>query len=459
MSEAITFTARLDTGDRLIVADDGFAALNEPAGGAVGEHLAVPQLATVVRLARRLRIMVQRAVTIADGDHDLECWVRATPDAAGVTLCVSPLRERPPWRAVTSPGVADVPPPAGADWRWAVDAELRVTHLPVEMGVGLGFDAIAALGHPLTDILLLEGPGEPGRGGTPPLLAAREAMRDFDGQAAIVRASGRRVMLAGTARHGPSGAFAGFIGGAFADMAGAAGEAAGLSRAFSGQLDRILRQPLGRIIANADSIHAASDGPLDPHYVDYAADIAGAARHLMGLVDDLADIEAIERDDFTIPTEPLDLADVARRAAGLFAVRAADAGVTLDVAGIVPSLTVAGDFRRTLQIMVNLIGNALRYSPRGATVWLLVQRDGDRAVAIVADRGKGIPVDEQQRIFEKFTRLDPAEPGGSGLGLYIARRLARAMGGDLTVDSAPGAGARFVLALPIARQETLRADS
>ena len=67
---------------------------------------------------------------------------------------------------------------------------------------------------------------------------------------------------------------------------------------------------------------------------------------------------------------------------------------------------------------------------------------------IVADQGKGIAQEDQARIFEKFERVDPREPGGSGLGLYIARRLARAMGGDITVDSAPGQGARFVFTLP-----------
>ena len=101
-----------------------------------------------------------------------------------------------------------------------------------------------------------------------------------------------------------------------------------------------------------------------------------------------------------------------------------------------------------MQILVNLIGNAVRYSPRGGTVWVTVQRDSGRVATIVADQGKGIAAEDQARIFEKFERVDPGEPGGSGLGLYIARRLARAMGGDLTVDSAPGEGARFVFTLP-----------
>jgi signal transduction histidine kinase len=89
----------------------------------------------------------------------------------------------------------------------------------------------------------------------------------------------------------------------------------------------------------------------------------------------------------------------------------------------------------------------VRYSPSAGTVWIRLERDGENACVIVADQGKGIAAGDQERIFTKFGRVDPTEAGGSGLGLYIARRLARAMGGDILVDSAPGQGARFVLVL------------
>jgi signal transduction histidine kinase len=102
-----------------------------------------------------------------------------------------------------------------------------------------------------------------------------------------------------------------------------------------------------------------------------------------------------------------------------------------------------------LQILVNLISTAVRYSPAGGVVWVRAEQEGQLAAVIVADQGKGIAASDQARIFEKFARIDPSEPGGSGLGLYIARRLARAMGGDVVVDSAPGQGARFVLTLPV----------
>ena len=87
----------------------------------------------------------------------------------------------------------------------------------------------------------------------------------------------------------------------------------------------------------------------------------------------------------------------------------------------------------------NLIGNAVRYSPEGASVWVRAERDGV-ARLVVADQGKGIAAEDQARIFERFERVDTSEPGGTGLGLTISRRLARAMGGDVTVESAPGQG-------------------
>ncbi|WP_312490909.1 sensor histidine kinase, partial [Sphingomonas sp.] len=132
---------------------------------------------------------------------------------------------------------------------------------------------------------------------------------------------------------------------------------------------------------------------------------------------------------------------------GLLGVRAEAAGVTVRRPGATDMLDATGDFGRSLQILINLIGNALRYSPRGGEVMVTAEREGDWALVRVVDQGKGIAPEDQARIFEKFERVDPTEPGGNGLGLYIARRLARAMGGDLSVESVPGAGATFTFRL------------
>ena len=320
MIEPATLTGRVDRDDCFVDGDAAFTALNVRAGGSTGELLATPQLATVVRLARRLGILVSRGLTIADGEADLECWVRAKPTEDGVTITLADVHERVPGRR--QPVRGDVVAPPGGDWTWETDASLRIRYVPVEAGARYGFDAAAALGQPLTRLFNLEA----GDAGVLPLLEALAARRDFDGQDAVLRETGRAVRLAASVRSDAANGFAGFVGTTFMHSGVAPAAEPALSAAFSSRLDRALRGPLGRIIANADSLNAESEGALSPHYVDYAADIASAGRHLMGLVDDLVDLEAVERDDFAVDAETIDVADVARRAAGLLAVRAADGG-------------------------------------------------------------------------------------------------------------------------------------
>jgi signal transduction histidine kinase len=113
------------------------------------------------------------------------------------------------------------------------------------------------------------------------------------------------------------------------------------------------------------------------------------------------------------------------------------------------ALPASGEERAVIQILVNLLGNAIRHSPEGGTIRLIFSRTPGTASVTVADEGPGVAAADQQRIFERFERAHPKE-GGTGLGLAISRRLARSMGGDVTLDSAPGQGARFTLTLPAA---------
>jgi signal transduction histidine kinase len=442
----------IDREGRLVEADKRLHDLNARAGGGIGQPIAVPQIATLTRLAQRLGILVSRGVVAADEDDDIELWVRAEPNGEGVRLTITGWRTRAAWHPEAAQGERDGDFLRSAgDWSWESDSALRITFLSINAGAKFGFDSGAMLGQPLTKLFIL---GED-REGAFPILGGLALHQPFDDQRATIRATGRPVLLSATPRTDASGAFAGFVGATHmigGDVPAAAPKPEaprdGVSEAFALRLDQALRPPLGRIIANADSINAQSEGPLRQDYVDYAADIASAGRHLMGLVDDLVDLQAIERPDFVVAKEPLDLADVARRAAGLLAVRASEAQVWIDKPAPQEALPATGEFRRALQVLVNLIGNAVRYSPSEGMVWIRAEREDDMAAIIVADQGKGIAVADQARIFEKFERVDPREPGGSGLGLYIARRLARAMGGDVTVDSAPGQGARFVFTLP-----------
>jgi signal transduction histidine kinase len=112
------------------------------------------------------------------------------------------------------------------------------------------------------------------------------------------------------------------------------------------------------------------------------------------------------------------------------------------------------DENKLRQVLVNLVDNAVKYSPSGGRVELRVRNVNGSCQIEVADEGLGIPPDEHERIFEKFYRLDPQQThgvGGSGLGLYICRELVERMNGRLHVESEPGKGSRFTVELPLQR--------
>jgi signal transduction histidine kinase len=442
---------RIDDEGRLVAADPELAGLHLRAGGEEGGALALPQVAALARLARRLGIVISRGAMVADAETDLDLWVRAEPNEQGVDLTILSWTERParpPHEAPEAEREADFLR-AAADWMWETDERLRFTSLSPAGAAAVGKAPADLIGKDLTRLFRLTESED----GSLPILTALAAQKRFDDQFAELRVRARsRYRLAGVPLIDGAGRFAGFRGSA---TGVASAPAASLqpvpvedTSAFGERLDKALRVPLDHIIANAETIGAQPEGPLRRDYAGYANDIAAAGRHLLALVDDLVDLQAIERPDFKPEADEIDLADVARRAAGLLAVRASGRGVRIDKPTEEDSVPASGEFKRVLQILVNLIGNAIRYTPEGGMIWIRTEREDDLACVIVADMGKGIAPEDQARIFDKFERVDQTEPGGTGLGLYIARRLARAMGGDISVDSAPGQGARFTLTLP-----------
>lgn len=440
----------------LLSADPPILALQLGAGGALGGPLVVPQLAAVARLARDMNVAISRPVMAAGEGVDIDLWVRAQPGGdATVALDILDWHERP-GRGPRASAELDAMAPEGG-WTWQADTQMRLITLD-RIGPGPhGGIALPPPGTRLSAYFALVADAE----GRMPILEALAERLPFDGQMAKVQGI-EDVLLSGAPVFDVAGRLIGYRG--TADPAalhapfGEAEEAAdtpvvaplSYSALFGRRLDRALRQPLGRIVANADTISGQLEGPLREDYAAYAADIGSAGRHLMELVDDLADLQAIDRPDFSVAREELDMADIARRTAGLLAVKAADKAIRIDAPASDEILPATGEFRRALQVMVNLVGNALRYSPGGSMVWIRLERAGSMAQVVVADQGRGIALADQERIFEKFERLGRDEAGGSGLGLYISRRLARAMDGDIRVESAPGQGARFLFTLPLA---------
>jgi two-component sensor histidine kinase len=430
---------RLDRAGRLIAADPELETLQREAGSSLGQPLALPQIAAVAELARKLRTPVSRPALAASTDYDIEVSVHATPEGDEVALSLEGWTMRAPagprLAAILGGGAeADT---GGARNEWAADEELRIISLSSDLAELLGVDADSVAGQALTRVVRLEEDGN----GEMPLISALAARRGFSGQHARSRSDEScSVILDGEVVTGAEGSFAGFRGTVQSDVTPTA-VTPPRTASFDHALDEVLRSPLDRIIESAERIVERADGPLRSDYASYGNDIAAAARHLLSVLASMSEEPVQTR-------RSIDLAALASEAVVMLDSAAEERQVTIELEGS-DALPASGEERAVIQILVNLLGNALRHSPEGGTIRLIFSRTPGTASVTVADEGPGVAAADQQRIFERFERAHP-KAGGTGLGLAISRRLARSMGGDVTLDSAPGEGARFALTLPAA---------
>ena len=429
---------RVDRDGRLTSADPPLLRLQQEAGSKLGAPLALPQLAAVARSAMKLGVPLSRAVIAASSDQDLDLWVRVEPDAEGATLTIDGWKARPPAPPrLTLVGSEPQPEEeeVSAGFGFATDAELKFTRMDERVAARLGLDAQALVGQPLTRHFLLTDDGD----GVMPLLTALVSRQDFSGQRAKVRGNGETEVVLNGAALASKDVFSGYE-----VEVEFEGEAAGSSGPiFDPVLDEALRSPLDRIISAAERIVDRSEGPLRSDYAAYAGDIAAAGRHLLSVIKSMTEQEA------TRVEGQVDLAAAANEAVQLVETRAEDRSVHFELVGIDQPLPGNGDSRGVVQILVNLLGNAVRHSPEGGAVAIIGERRGDQVAVTIADEGPGIAEADHERIFERYERIGDS-PGGIGLGLAISRRLARSMGGNIELQSAPGEGARFTLVLPAA---------
>lgn len=437
----------IDAAGRLIEADGQLRQLHAQAGGEEGGFLAVPQIAAVARLARRLQASIAQTALAADGNRNVKILVRAEPAGGNIRLSLDPwveVADRPLSR--TFDRRADLER-ASVDWTWQADSELRFTRLS-PLAAGMAGSGLTNLrGKPLTALFRLRECED----GSLPILTALAGRTGFDRQHAEIRSGdGECVILSAHPLIGPSGEFLGLSGSATrvseGDLAEEDRGTAAIAPAFGERLDEALRAPLAQIIEEAEALARQQAGPMAPSYAGYAADINSAARHLLSLVDDLSVLQSSGRANLISNLTTIDLAPAAREAVLLLRRQAEEKGVTLVLPpeGNSPAI---GDYRKVVQVIVNLVTNAIRYSPEHAEVLVELGGGNGKAWVSVTDQGKGIHPSDQKRIFEKFERLDPTEPGGTGLGLFTSRELARAMGGDIQIESGWGKGSRFSLSL------------
>jgi signal transduction histidine kinase len=178
--------------------------------------------------------------------------------------------------------------------------------------------------------------------------------------------------------------------------------------------------------------------------------IAGESDRLARIVDQVLAASRLDSGSFAFSVEHCDPGPLALEVVEAARAHAPD-GVAIDLArgGDLPTVTADPDMLR--QVLSNLVENAVKYSPSGGHVHVSLERQAGRVLFAVRDHGLGIPLQEQERIFEKFFRLDPnltRGVGGTGLGLYICRELVRRMNGRIWVASREGEGSTFFFELP-----------
>jgi signal transduction histidine kinase len=219
---------------------------------------------------------------------------------------------------------------------------------------------------------------------------------------------------------------------------------------FLTRMSHELRTPLNAITGYASLLHQGVRGPVTDVQREDISRIERAAQHLLGLINDVLNYARIEvgRVQFTIGDVPVSA--VISEAAGMIEPLAHARGLTF-VLGAGDGLVLRADRERVVQIVINLLTNAVKFTPSGGRVQISATAADTRIEIAVTDTGRGIPGDALEHIFDPFVQVGRSTTGGAdglGLGLAISRELARAMAGNLRVTSAVGQGSVFTLELP-----------
>jgi PAS domain S-box-containing protein len=233
---------------------------------------------------------------------------------------------------------------------------------------------------------------------------------------------------------------------------------------FLATMSHELRTPLSAIVGFSEIIADQREGPIGhARYADYARSIHEGSRHLAALISDILDISRLENGSASLVEQEVDLAEVAevvvRMCRGL--AKASDITIIQDFS--LQPVDVRGEMTRLQQIMINLLNNAVKFTPPGGTVRVTLARDQRGGLEFtVSDNGIGISRHDLKRVFEPFVQAEDSDArrfGGIGLGLAISRSLARLHDGDIVIVSRPGKGTVAKLVLPPSRLSPSRASA
>lgn len=220
---------------------------------------------------------------------------------------------------------------------------------------------------------------------------------------------------------------------------------------FLAVMSHELRTPLSGIIGYAELLRSQVGGALTDDQVSYATRIKSGAWHLVSIIDEILAFSRVEAGRESIVTATADVAQLVRDCGELLRAHATGRGISLNVDAPTVPLALETDAGKVRQIVLNLLGNALKFTEHGS-VDLSLQRTRTEVVVRVRDSGCGIPPEKLEFIFEPFAQVDQTHTrptGGTGLGLTVSRRLAQMLGGDVRVEeTSPGAGSTFSFVLP-----------
>jgi cell cycle sensor histidine kinase DivJ len=219
---------------------------------------------------------------------------------------------------------------------------------------------------------------------------------------------------------------------------------------FLANMSHELRTPLNTIMGFSDVMRTKLFGPLPPKYAEYAELIHESGRHLLDLINDVLDMSKIEADRFQLQIELIDAREPVSSALRLMRVQADDAGITLRAALPSHPLTIEADSRALKQIVLNLLSNALKFTPRHGTVDLALGPQGGCLELVVADSGMGIAAEDIKRLGQPFQQAGDAgqRAKGAGLGLSLVRAFAELHGGEMIIESALGEGTSVTVRIP-----------
>ncbi|HUF12941.1 MAG TPA: ATP-binding protein [Longimicrobiales bacterium] len=211
-----------------------------------------------------------------------------------------------------------------------------------------------------------------------------------------------------------------------------------------------LRTPLNAISGFTELLAMQVGGSMTETQLEYVSRIDSSTRHLTGLIEQILMFSRIESGREDLDLEEMDIGVLTLEVADLLEPLARRKGLRFERRLAQVPMQARVDAARMRQILLNLVGNAIKFTDSGS-VTVSVEPSGQEIEVLIADTGQGIPPHEMERIFEPFTQVDASATrrvGGTGLGLAVSRHLARLMGGDIRADSSPGAGSRFRLSLP-----------